>query len=511
MSKKLAKLKRLVTIIIISAIAVTMITPLSVSANSVDDAASSADIISNKKLYNKYKELCDRIASSINNLEDQVYIADLQFEEKHLPYIMKTVIRMHPEFFFVNTKQFATGRDESGKVAVICPFYLMDKKEIPSDREVFDKRVNEILSLIDDGMSDLQKALIIHDEIALTCTYINEETNVKYVSAYDCLISQKANCQGYAGAYSHLLSLAGITSEIVESSEMFHVWNNVCIDGEFYNVDLTWDDPVTDRPGHVLHKYFLLSNDAIIKGDEETAPYYGFDYETYKCTSTKYDKARFHSIDTRFCYVGNDCYVIDNKYGSTTQNCLLKINPETGETATIEKFNYKWMSGATSYWKNGYMSLDVHNELLYFNTPDKIFTYDVKADKKNEFVTGGNAAKIDGDYYGLIIKDGDVYVAAGKDPNSNWTLYNMGACVELPAAVGIFRKITLSNNMRVGILFGDVNGDKVIDVTDATDIQKSIAELIAFDEAQKIAADVDGDGEINVIDSTTILKYIVGL
>lgn len=58
---------------------------------------------------------------------------------------------------------------------------------------------------------------------------------------------------------------------------------------------------------------------------------------------------------------------------------------------------------------------------------------------------------------------------------------------------------------------GDVNGDGELTVTDVTDIQKDIADLIKFDENQKALADVNGDGDVDVNDVTILQKYIAGL
>ena len=59
-----------------------------------------------------------------------------------------------------------------------------------------------------------------------------------------------------------------------------------------------------------------------------------------------------------------------------------------------------------------------------------------------------------------------------------------------------------------GIKLGDVNGDNVVDITDATLIQQSAAETIKFSEAQKKAADVNHDGNVDVSDATMVQMYV---
>lgn len=55
---------------------------------------------------------------------------------------------------------------------------------------------------------------------------------------------------------------------------------------------------------------------------------------------------------------------------------------------------------------------------------------------------------------------------------------------------------------------GDVNRDGVLDINDATEIQKALAELIVFDEQQYVLADTDGDGRVCVKDVTYIQQVL---
>ncbi len=507
MRKRFSTMFLAITLVVLSAV---IALPQSVSAV---NKQTKAEIFCNEKLYLENRQLCDRIAEGIEQMQDYIYVGDIKFDLKKLPYIIKTVIRMHPELFYINTKQVALGSDEQGNIAVVCPFYLDEKSEIQAQQEKFDQRVNEILSLVDDNMTEFEKALVVHDEIALNCEYLNDEDNMKYITAYGALVNEKANCQGYSAAFSHLMSLLGIETEVVESSSLFHVWNKVKIDGSWYNADVTWDDPLYDKQGHVSHKYFLLSNAAIAGIDSGTNKDYGFGYESKKCTSTKYDKSEFHKIDTRFCFVDDDCYVIDNNYGSTCQKCLIKFDPITGKYDIEKKFDVKWMSGATdtSYWKNTFLSLEVHDDLLYLNTVNKVYTYDVINKKLDEFVPDVNISAQNKAFYGLIIKGCDVFVATADKPNEQQVLTNIGKCVKRDIEVGVFRHIWTENSIKLSVLYGDVDLDKTIKIIDATEIQKYSADSVSLKDVQIVCGDVNGDGLVNIVDSTLIQKYLADM
>lgn len=58
---------------------------------------------------------------------------------------------------------------------------------------------------------------------------------------------------------------------------------------------------------------------------------------------------------------------------------------------------------------------------------------------------------------------------------------------------------------------GDVNNDGAVDITDATMIQKHIANIVDFTDDKKGAADINGDGVVNIFDATSVQKYIAQL
>ncbi len=61
------------------------------------------------------------------------------------------------------------------------------------------------------------------------------------------------------------------------------------------------------------------------------------------------------------------------------------------------------------------------------------------------------------------------------------------------------------------LIYGDVNLTGYVSVSDATEIQKAVAELITISDLQAALADVDADGTITVKDATEIQKYIAEL
>lgn len=87
--------------------------------------------------------------------------------------------------------------------------------------------------------SDYQKALWLHDWLLNQLEYDN---SLKWSSAESALTRGLGTCQAYERAYAQLLSVAGI--ENVETRDTYdgHTWNAMKLDGEWCQVDCTWDD-----------------------------------------------------------------------------------------------------------------------------------------------------------------------------------------------------------------------------------------------------------------------------
>lgn len=101
-----------------------------------------------------------------------------------------------------------------------------------------------------------------HDYVAKITQYDTNraDNNVeKYASdiAYGPLIERYALCGGYADAIALYLDKMNILNYKVSSAE--HVWNAIYLNGKWYHLDLTWDDPITDTgQNYILHEYFLI-------------------------------------------------------------------------------------------------------------------------------------------------------------------------------------------------------------------------------------------------------------
>lgn len=479
MTKRNSKFTKSISIILSLII---VITSLSSAAVFTTSAAQNKGVISfDESFYQSNKGACDKVAEGIKNLDEEIDISQYHLSTNDVGELMYIVTYRYPELFYITG---ACSYYINGNYAtIIIPQYLYSKNEIEEKQQTLDSVVDKYLALVDSSMSDFQKAVILHDELVLKTEYAYDP------SMYNLLTEGKGQCIAYALAYARLLALVGIDSEVVSSSKMNHAWLKVKIDGEYYNVDPTWDDPIADRPGHASHAYFLYSDEAFQAGVKCSAH---TDYESYyPATSKKYDNYdMLHRINTRLCYSDGTFFAIDNSYNSDYEKCMIKYD-ETNDSATIvNRFNARWSAGGNSYWVGGYMSLDECDKILYCNTDNKIYYYDIKTGELNEYTTD---AELNGKCYGLLIKDNQVYAVIADNPNTTASLVLAGDCIKREPEV----------------VNGDVNGDGVVTIADATLIQKYLANIISFSAEQIAAADTNRNGTIDVTDVTKIQMSLV--
>lgn len=172
---------------------------------------------------------------------------------------------------------------------------------IPVDRvnaeKLYEKVVEIIDTIITPEMTDYEKELAIHDYIVMNCEYGYVDTSKEYAyRAYGCLVQKKAVCNGYAEAMTLLLTCAGVENEIITGTAggELHAWNQVMIDGEWYHVDATWDDPVPDGGYYAGHAYLNVPDD--VMDDTHTWEEDRFQ----ECKSTDYNYFMYNNLDGNY-------------------------------------------------------------------------------------------------------------------------------------------------------------------------------------------------------------------
>ncbi|MFF2484648.1 transglutaminase domain-containing protein [Paenibacillus sp. NPDC058071] len=142
-------------------------------------------------------------------------------------------------------------------------------RETPEQTAEVDRLITEALGqLITPGMNDHQKVKVIHDWIVDRLEY---DQTLSHYTAYEALATGYAVCQGYSLLGYKMLKQSGINVRIAEGTVKTgdHAWNMVELDGKWYHLDLTWDDPIaadnakTSGKEKRSYRYYLKTDDEL--------------------------------------------------------------------------------------------------------------------------------------------------------------------------------------------------------------------------------------------------------
>lgn len=143
----------------------------------------------------------------------------------------------------------------------------LNARVLAAAREVIDE-------VVSDSMSAYEKELAVHDWIIDHVEYDVEalsdspdaQPDPNSDNPYGVLINRRAICSGYTSTFQLFMDMLDIECITVEGTaydyERVHEWNMVRLDGEWYCVDVTWNDPVgsTYESDSTRHAYFNVTS-----------------------------------------------------------------------------------------------------------------------------------------------------------------------------------------------------------------------------------------------------------
>ncbi len=260
-----------------------------------------------EKLTSVEKQAYNMVLDKIYDMPDRILVPDLN--EDQLDNVFRALLYDNPDLFFIGRK--CTLRAELWNNYLSID-YIVTKDEYLKQKEELETKCNEIIASLSNPQSNYQTELEIHNYIIDHCTYKIVDKEYVYSSSYGCLINGVAACEGYSKAAKLLFDKVGIENTLIsgtatasQESGGAHMWNVVKIDGNYYHLDITWDDPVTTGKNLRLYTYFNVSDEEISKNH--------FDFSIdLNCSSSGADYYSKNSL-TFSNYSTND----NNKLGST--------------------------------------------------------------------------------------------------------------------------------------------------------------------------------------------------
>ena len=330
-----------------------------------------------------------RLVEAFKNYESSVDVSDIGItRDEAYNGGINTVINSHPEIIGIAGTSYYYS-PSTNLVTKIVISYTSNARE---EQQKLDAAINELNSRVDiSGMTDEEIVLAYHEYLTSTVAYAyaaylqGSLGGAHEYDMYGALVNHSSVCQGYAETMFYLLKKAGLSCAIASSQNINHAWNIVKVNGKWYHVDATWDDPVWDMPGRSNHDYFLVSFDTMNKNtlvnhtkdrtDMVVSAQWGDTYTS--AIDTTYESGKFwNGVNKAILYKDGYWYSIGSG-ASDTGYQINKYQYSTGTNKVIYSGTAKWTAPSGGYYPGVYGSIYLHGNSLYFTTPDSLKKIDL--------------------------------------------------------------------------------------------------------------------------------------
>ena len=219
-----------------------------------------------------WKKMLDQGASSLDGIERY----RLTYREVSQAFDM-----LDPAWYGYVASMGATflsntaSNDEDCVVCSLTAEYRLSPSEIAQNKQLLTDGAAWACDWVDPQTDTAAQVLAVHDWLVRHVVYDQDDSRASH-TAYGLFANATAVCEGYSQAFMLAMERLGVPCVIVRSEDMAHQWNMVCIDGTWYHVDVTWDDPTPDQgtQGDVSRKHFLRSDESM-----RELGYYGWSAE----------------------------------------------------------------------------------------------------------------------------------------------------------------------------------------------------------------------------------------
>lgn len=213
--------------------------------------------------------------------------------EEQFTKAIDAVLNDHPELFWIdNQYEFIYDTDDGTIEEVSFDFFdfASTPDKLNDAKDAFEKAAEDILAGVGSQQGMVERERAIHDYICKNTTY--DESAPYNQSAYSVIVLHRSVCAGYSKAFQYLMNRVGLTCYYIPGTttdsniggeDGAHAWNIVYLDGEYYNVDVLWDDSASETYGEDVYPFFNLTDSAFLyHARDELAQ------SLPKCTGTKY-------------------------------------------------------------------------------------------------------------------------------------------------------------------------------------------------------------------------------
>ncbi|MGP1458801.1 MAG: transglutaminase domain-containing protein [Treponema sp.] len=238
--------------------------------------------------------LCFESSASVGDLNIK-HVAEEDAETEEHKALYAEFFDKHPYIFHLRENGSIGIRyksDKKDEVNELLFEYLVDKNALEERYKEFEAGMELLYASVQEGMTEAERSYAIHAALEKKTRYDSKHFFDKFTPRGPIVLG-RAVCEGYSLAYKKLMLGIGVPTQFVTGPAFGadgHMWNRIQIDGEWYNLDATWDDNDSAyyyRRAHCLGAYFLTSDAQFHGVLSHLVP--DLQYRKQSLTSTKYD------------------------------------------------------------------------------------------------------------------------------------------------------------------------------------------------------------------------------
>ena len=318
------------------------------------------------------------ILEQLKAQKDKIDVSKYELSPNDFATMYWRLLNANPDMFYVSgAYRYYMKADY---VSSFLPEYIYEGNELTQMRSVYNSGVNAIVNYALGANTKVGQMLRANDYM---CANYQYDLSYSIYSPELFFKNGKGVCQAYMLVYRAVLNRLGIQNLSVTSDEINHTWNMVNLDGSWYHIDVTWNDPIQDVPLRACHNNFLLSDAGITN-----TGHYGWDdgYESVpSANNTKYDNYFWKKIVQVTPMKGDVVYYVDSDY-TTTYRTVYSHNLANGSVSKINTYDY----GYGTYYKD-YNPIWVNGYTLYYAVRDSLYRMPLGGGTAEKIYSTGNS------------------------------------------------------------------------------------------------------------------------
>lgn len=418
------------------------------------------------------KELHEYLRDSIAEMQPEIDIRSYNIAPSQTEKLFTETVNYYPELFHISN---TIGYSSVGNyVYKIIPIYVLTAEEYAARMKTYNERLDYIVSGAAPLKTYLEKILYIHNYLVTNFEY---DTSYKIYDAYSFLTTGSGVCQAYTQTFNALMHRLGIECTSAINKPESHTWNIVRLDGEFYHIDCTHDDPLGQSAGSVRYDLFMLSDSSVTSYKSHTSWYTAM-YDAV-CDSNEYESGWvWNSSSSGIVNSGDKWYYIAE---TDEQNSVLMSTEDFISGTAVDSFNstYYEHGSTSSYYYGYYGGITAAGTTLYYSSPSDIRFYDTVTGETGVLGIDSDISVSSCRYDG----NGILSVFFSKEPNKD---DDSGS-----------REIMLFSA-------GDPDGDGIVTSSDLVSVQKYL--LTGLLDINWAVYDVTGNIGVDILDFIRIKK-----